>query len=349
MPAIAAAGVLSAVVIAGFSGGGGASGNPGAVKNIGTVPASTGGVVVQTDPVPKTTLTKTLKVGMSGPEVKAAQVRLKAMGFDPGPLDGTFGPGTQQAIWAFEGLVMKRPYAQQIGKLDNNLWQLMQDPIVFSPRRTDPKAGATHMEIYLDTQSAILFKDNKSELITHISSGTGQVWCDIVKYDTDNKGNPLNPPLEKDVCGVSTTPGGKFQFYRRYPGDRQGPLGGMWNPIYFNYGIAVHGAHNVPNAPASHGCIRIPMFIANYFPQLVAKGDLVYVWDGIKEPEQQSLQDMTPVFNYDNPNPSSTTTSTTTSTTVKPVVTPKPTTPTTTTPTAPPADTTITTASTPTP
>ena len=139
------------------------------------------------------------------------------------------------------------------------------------------------------------------------------------------------------------TPGGVFKFYRRYDGQRQGPLGGMWNPVYFNYGIAVHGAQNVPDEPASHGCVRIPMFIADYFPSLVDNGDYVYVWDGVREPEQQSKNSMLPSFNFANPDSTTTSSSTsTTSTTVAPTTT-KPVTTTTkpvTTTTKPPATTT---------
>jgi len=55
----------------------------------------------------------------------------------------------------------------------------------------------------------------------------------------------------------------------------EAPLGKLYNPVYFVGGIAVHGAPSVPNRPASHGCVRIPMHIAEYFPTLVAKGDPV--------------------------------------------------------------------------
>jgi peptidoglycan hydrolase-like protein with peptidoglycan-binding domain len=346
-PLLAGASVVAVIGFAVFADKGGAGGNPGQVDGHLTVPVSTGEqVVVNTDPTPKTQLTRTLKLGMQGDDVKTAQVRLKAMKFDPGPIDGVFGPGTQQAIWAFEGLVLKRPYDQQIGKLTNDLWQVMQDPIQFGPRRSANIVGtATHMEIYLDLQAAIVFTNDQPTLITHISSGSGQTWCDVINLDTDDKGLPIDPPVQKDVCGVSKTPGGVFQFYRRYAGNRNGPLGGMFNPVYFNFGIAVHGAHNVPSTPASHGCIRIPEFIANYFPTLVAKGDRVYVWDGVKEPEQQVGRDTLPVFNYPNPNPSSTSTTSTiaAATTVPPhpatTVKTKPTTPPTPAPTAPPVTT----------
>jgi peptidoglycan L-alanyl-D-glutamate endopeptidase CwlK len=49
-----------------------------------------------------------LKEGSSGPDVAALQQKLKARGFDPGAVDGRFGPGTEAAVIAFqksEGLV----------------------------------------------------------------------------------------------------------------------------------------------------------------------------------------------------------------------------------------------------
>ena len=327
MPAIAAAAVLGVVVFMGFSGGSSGStapadspsgSNPGEVDGTAlTVPATTlPPVVINTDPaIQKTSLASSLRKGSYGDDVKAMQQRLTDLGFDPGPVDGQFGTGTEEALWAFEGLISGLKYDQQTGVLSDDLWQIMQDPIIFQPRRQGG-AGNTHMEIYLDLQVGIVFTDDKPKLITHISSGTGETWCEVVKQDTDNEGKPLDEPIEKDVCGVSKTPGGVFKFYRRYEGNRQGPLGGMMNPVYFNYGIAVHGAHNVPNKPASHGCIRIPESIADYFPSLVKNGDRVYVWDGKKEPEQQSKRDMTPIFNYPNPN-STTTSSSSTTTTVK--------------------------------
>jgi lipoprotein-anchoring transpeptidase ErfK/SrfK len=76
---------------------------------------------------------------------------------------------------------------------------------------------------------------------------------------------------------VAVTPAGSYRFTWRYSGWRTSDLGELYNPVYFHGGIAVHGAPSVPNYPASHGCVRIPMHIAEYFPSLVAKGDPVYV------------------------------------------------------------------------
>jgi hypothetical protein len=65
---------------------------------------------------------------------------------------------------------------------------------------------------------------------------------------------------------------------------------------------------NVPVYPASHGCVRIPMHIAQYFPSMVKSGDLVYVFDGVKEPEVYGRQK--PPFDSKDPNATTTTSST---------------------------------------
>jgi lipoprotein-anchoring transpeptidase ErfK/SrfK len=358
MPAIAAAGVLGVVVLAGVSGGS-SSGSAGSTS-VGQVDASAGAgttelgdvaetgltvpaitvdpLVVVTDPSKvKTTISQTVGKGNFGDDVAKVQQRLTDLAFAPGPVDGAFGSGTEQAVWAFEKLVMRLPRSQATGRVTPEMWSLMQDKIEILPRRSEP--GRTHMEVYLPEQVAVVFKDNKPVLITHISSGklnpdgTPEVWCQLLKYDTDSKGNKVDPPVERDECGNSYTPGGVFKFYRRYDGKRVGALGGMTNPVYFNYGIAVHGADNVPLEPASHGCLRINQSIAQYFPSLVENGDRVYVWghDG-KEPEQYSKREATPIFNYANPNSTSTTSTSTTapSTTVVATTTTKPVTTTTT-------------------
>lgn len=44
----------------------------------------------------------TLKEGSTGPEVRIVQQKLKETGFDPGNIDGVFGPGTEAAVIAFQ-------------------------------------------------------------------------------------------------------------------------------------------------------------------------------------------------------------------------------------------------------
>jgi hypothetical protein len=254
---------------------------------------------------PTSALTHTLGKGMYGEDVRAVQRRLEELGFEPGPIDGAFGDLTRAAVWAYEKLVLGTPRADATGKVTNEMWQRMQQPTVIAPRR--PGAGS-HTEVYLPEQVVAFFDANdRPLLISHMSSGTGEEWCEEVTISPGEIGNEDGTePLKKGECGVSTTPGGVYRYYRRVAGVRQSALGGMWNPVYFNYGIAIHGALNVPLHPASHGCIRIPLAISETFQQLIGERDRVYVFDGERQPEAYGAQK--PRFNWNDPNYSTTTT-----------------------------------------
>ena len=345
LPAFAAAALLGTVVVAGvaggFGGGGPSEGTTTAASTPATVVATTTAVVQTaptTAPIVKTTLAQTIGEGSWGNDVRMVQERLKALGFDPGPIDGQFGGLTRAAVWAFEKLVLQTPRDEATGRLTNEMWQRMQDPLVILPRRPDA-SSTNHTEVYLPEQVVIFFIDDKPALISHMSSGNDEEWCDEVTISPGELGNETGTePLKRGECGRSNTPGGVFEYYRRVDGVRESALGGMWNPVYFNYGVAIHGAINVPLQPASHGCIRIPLTLSEYFQQLVADGDQVYVFDGVKDPEAYGAQ--LPTFNWRDPNYTTTTTappSTTTTPSTRPPTTPPPTTV-----AAPPAVTTTT-------
>ena len=46
-------------------------------------------------------------------------------------------------------------------------------------------------------------------------------------------------------------------YRERAEGWWEGDLGEIYRPKYFTGGIAVHGSNNVPDYPASHGCVRV--------------------------------------------------------------------------------------------
>lgn len=332
---MAAATVLIAVVMVGV----GTSDNGDPSTDGSAMVTTTANVQIVTGetyrPVDKLPLSQTYGRGAVGPEVKMIQDRLIELGFDPGVPDGAFGGRTQQAIWAFEKLIMGTKFDEVTGKVTKEMWSRMQDPLLILPRR--PNSTPNHTEVYLPQQVLIVFHDDKPVLITHISSGDGMQWCEEVTISPGEIGNEGGKTaIKKGVCGVSFTPGGVYEYYRLVLGRRESQLGGMYNPVYFNRGIAVHGAKEVPKFPASHGCIRIPMHVSDYYQTLVSKGDQVFVFDGVKEPEQYG--DQSPVWNWTDPNyvPSTTTTTTIPTTTTKPPVAPPPS------PPPPPAETTTT-------
>ncbi len=287
------------------------------------------------------TLDHNLLEGMAGAEVEAMQSLLASRNFDPGPIDGIFGGATLRSVWAFEKLVLGTARTEMQGVVTPDIWDRMNDDFEITPRRTP---GGTHMEIYLPEQVSALFVEGKPRVVSHVSSGEGVEWCDVVEIDLDD--GTTEP---KGICGISITPGGVYHFERKIDGWRNAKLGRLYQPIYFNYGIAIHGAGNVPAYPASRGCVRHPMHIAEYLPDLIEIDDDVFVFDGVEEPETYGPQPM--IFDYPDPDwvPPETTTTTTASANTAPTTTapaatePATTAPTTTAPssstTGPPAST----------
>jgi peptidoglycan hydrolase-like protein with peptidoglycan-binding domain len=253
-----------------------------------------------------------LKEGVDGDDVRMLQTRLAELKFAPGPIDGIYGRSTIQAVWAFEKLVMRVPRNKATGVVTPTMWDVLRGDVQIAARRQADTAR--HAEVYLPEQVIITFLGGRPTLISHMSSGDNKPWCEEVVIDPGEAGNDSPEQIEKGeqlkigVCGESVTPPGIFTFTRRSTGTRETKLGTLYNPVYFNQGIAVHGAILVPLQPASHGCIRIPMSVATLFPAMVQFRDRIYVFDGIKEPEEYG----SPLPPADRPDPDYTTVPTTT-------------------------------------
>jgi len=275
-------------------------------------------------PITCYSLTRVIEKHDRGSDVRRIQQRLKDLRFDPGRIDGTYDGDTMMAVWAFQSLVMKRSRDTVVDFVTPGIWDYMRGNVVIVPRRTSTSpipATARHVEVYLTEQALVLFKGSEVLLVSHISSGTGQKWCEEVTISPGEIGNPGKVPLTEGACGDARTPSGIYYFYNRIYGLRESKLGTLWNPVYFNFGIAIHGSMNVPKVPASKGCIRIPIFISQYFPAMVEYGDRVFVFDGVKEPEEYGSPP--PIFDTKDPNYTTTTSSSTstTTTTIAPVKT----------------------------
>jgi hypothetical protein len=138
------------------------------------------------------------------------------------------------------------------------------------PVPLQPAGEANRTEVDITKQLITLYENYQVRLITTTSTGSGDHYC----YDSPR----VNPT--RHICEVATTPSGRFTYTRFVSGWDKSPLGQLYQPFYFNGGIAVHGYPSVPTSPASHGCARIPMHIAEYFHTLVKVGDPVYVFGG---------------------------------------------------------------------
>ncbi|MDX6514102.1 MAG: hypothetical protein QOE36_3606 [Gaiellaceae bacterium] len=52
----------------------------------------------------------------------------------------------------------------------------------------------------------------------------------------------------------------------------------LWFPTYFLRGFAIHGYPDVPTYPASHGCVRVPMWVATRLYGMNPIGTTIYVY-----------------------------------------------------------------------
>lgn len=193
---------------------------------------------------------------MSGADVRQLQLRLSALHYYPGAADGQFGQDTLEALWAFQAV----QGLKVTGSDGPATRQALADPR--SPRELVPDGGGLRIEIDLSRQVLVLYRSGQVALISHISSGGGYYYCS-----------------PGGGCGYATTPTGDFRTTAFMPGWVTVPLGEMYNPVFFiGTAFAIHGSASVPLWPASHGCIRIPMVVAEFFHNLVpVPGTPVYV------------------------------------------------------------------------
>ena len=204
--------------------------------------------------------------GTKGDKVLALQNRLKELKFDIAEPDGKFGDETYHAVMAFQ----KVNRLARTGRA--NVATLTALETAVEPAPLQPAGGAERVEIDLINQYLGIYQNNVLVRLLSISSGSGKDFC------------VLDPDTQKTECDKAITPGGSFRVARRVIGWRESKLGLLYNPLYFNGGIAIHGAASVPGYPASHGCVRIPMTSSQWFPDEVADGTPVYVFGGEKAP-----------------------------------------------------------------
>lgn len=200
-----------------------------------------------------------LAAGDEGDEVEELQRRLADGPFDPGPVDGVYGSATVSAVWALEKLAGV-PIDGDWGPADELAWQRLTDGEVGTPEKDNEQRW---VEVDLSEQLVKVYDPGQDTpvLVSHVSSGSGIPW------------------ENEEFSGSSITPRGDFHITRRISGWRESSLniGRLYNPLYFNGGIAFHGATSVPLYPASHGCVRVPMHIAEYLPDELPNGTPVHV------------------------------------------------------------------------
>jgi hypothetical protein len=188
----------------------------------------------------------------SAAELAEAQQLLSALGYWLLPAGAQAEAALRHALIAFQKIA-GRPRTGVVTLAELAALRLAQRPAPL-------ESGGPHLEIDLDRQ--VLFFVNKQgqvERILPISSGSG-AWF--------SEGGRTRRAL---------TPQGRFKIQRKIAGWRKSPLGLLYYPSYFYDGVAIHGNPAVPATPASHGCVRIPMFAAKELFELTPVGTPVLV------------------------------------------------------------------------
>jgi peptidoglycan hydrolase-like protein with peptidoglycan-binding domain len=188
-------------------------------------------------------------------QIKEAERRLSDMGYWTGAVDGLFDPATRSALIAFQ---------KWEGRAISG--RLTIDELEAIRTSAPPQArelGYAHVEVDLDRQVLMLVNDDGGVRVLPTSTGTGK------------------PFMDDGQTSVAYTPRGRFIVYDKGVGWESGPLGSVYYANYISGGVAIHGARNVPIGPASHGCIRIPMFAAREVSKLMKLETIVLVYDKV--------------------------------------------------------------------
>jgi lipoprotein-anchoring transpeptidase ErfK/SrfK/PKD repeat protein len=104
----------------------------------------------------------------------------------------------------------------------------------------------THVEVSKELQVLLMIRDGQVTLVVPVSTGA-----------------------------TGNTPLGVFHVYSKVPGYNAKQ---MYYSSFFVGGFAIHGYHDVPYYPASHGCVRIPIWVAIRVYSLIDYGTAVYVY-----------------------------------------------------------------------
>ncbi len=195
------------------------------------------------------------RASLSIAQIKEAERRLSELGYWTGPIDGRLDDGSRAALIAFQ----KWEGREITGKLTGAELEAIRNSAAPKPRDT----GYEHVEVDVDRQVLMLVKDDDSVRVLPVSTGSGKEF------------------LDEGQTSVAYTPRGRFVVYDKTYGWEDGQLGSVYYANYITGGVAIHGYLSVPNQPASHGCIRIPMFAAREVSELLPKGTIVLVYDKV--------------------------------------------------------------------
>jgi peptidoglycan hydrolase-like protein with peptidoglycan-binding domain len=176
--------------------------------------------------VPAVSYYPSLSSGSEGPLVSLLESRLTTLCFPCGPVDGVYDYRTKDAVMAFQ----KAERLSRDGQVGPEVWQRLFVAQTPAPRLAD---GGDRFEVDLGRQILLMIRDGRVDKVLHVSTGK------------------------------LGTPTGYCKVRSKTQGWTHCPVGWMYSPSYIMPHIAIHGYRSVPSYPASHGCVRVPVWTAD--------------------------------------------------------------------------------------
>jgi hypothetical protein len=194
--------------------------------------------------VPLSAGARTLSVGSTGPDVLALQARLQQLRVHVPASSTTFGSELYDSVIAFQ----KGRGLERTGVVDDATWRALSLDTVPAPRY---RGGGTHIEVSKSRQILMVVHAGQTVWYLPVSSGAGGI----------------TPPGNYHILwkALSTT-------------TWLGPAI-LYRTMTFHTHYAIHGFPSVPSYPASHGCVRIPIWLADWLYQQSNVGEPVYVYE----------------------------------------------------------------------
>jgi N-acetylmuramoyl-L-alanine amidase len=205
--------------------------------------APVGGLAGRTVRVDLKTVGHRLVVGSSGPWVRAMLSRLAYLKFRIPGLSSTLTTNGSDAVVAFQKAYgLPRTYV-----FDDDDWKKLDTAKVIKPRLTSP---SLHIEVDKGRQILYIVKNGKIFGIIAVSTGA-----------------------------TGNTPEGRFHIHSKHPSTTTfAGTGLLYRTMGFIGNFAIHGYYPVPPYPASHGCVREPMWVADWTYNNSFIGELVYIY-----------------------------------------------------------------------
>lgn len=154
------------------------------------------------------------RYGSSGSDVTRIQRELKAAGFNPGPIDGDFGPRTKSAVVAYQ----KKYHLTVDGIVGPQTWGKMLtdgfDPAGTRPGGTGGTGGVGGTTPPSSNKVATMLNEARSHLGYHEGAGNknmfssamgrpAEAWCaDFVSYCYTKAGKKLNEPYTPTLLSM---------------------------------------------------------------------------------------------------------------------------------------------------